>query len=1102
MTTGRAILISLLAGMLVGCLPTVPDVSRVIERNNRPPTQADARSVWDSERRQPVGPWAPDHKRRQQHLQEMPRYSSRLGRWDQEKSLEKAANWEFLGPGNIGGRTRSLVVDFVDPATMYAGGVTGGVWKTSDAGSNWQPTTEQMGNINIASLAMDPNDQSTVYAGTGLVYLSVDRPYSEFAGDGILVTRDGAQTWTNLASTQNPNFRFVTDLLVSPLDSERLYAATITGVWRSNDGGDSWQRTLEPLDSNGQLLVNGCNDLELIVQDDDESLLAACGSRTRNQRYHDDDLFPHICPGDCEGRLFRNDDPDSDQWQQVLAEVGMGRIQVASAPTDPDRVYAVGSSLVPGTDRDNDGEGDYELALHAVFRSTDGGQTWQARVRNSSPNKNASLLLSDSINANLEECNVPDSENTFRGQAWYDLTIAVDPTDEDVVWVGGIDLYRSDDGGLNWGQASYWWLNRDDPNAQIPRRLLHADQHLIVFHPSFGTPFNRTMYVLNDGGVWMTNTAQNDTATSASAPCNPLESQVTWSELNNNYGVTQFYHGQAFSDGTRYFGGTQDNGTIASDDQAGTEGWFRILGGDGAYNAIHPTNPNILYASLQGLAINKSTDGGQTFNDVSEGITDSGLFIRPYILDEQDGNTLYFSGPRLWRTTSGAANWVQASANLGDDFEDRISALALAPSDNNRLYFANRRGVFRNDSARTSDASSSFPMSTPRLGWPSSIAVHPDDSDSAYVSYSTVGGTHIWRTSDAGASWQDVDGAGNARLPDIPVHSVVINPLNPQVLYAGTEFGVFVTNNQGYTWAQEITGFNRVITNHLQFVQPQGRAPLLFAFTHGRGAWRVSPSTIDAPPPATTRNVDSATSGLWFNPDQSGHGFVVETIQTPAGDQLLVYWFAFLDGQPVWIGGVGALDRAVARIPVVIASGAEFPPDFSASDVILDNWGTLTFSFTDDDSARVTWNSLIKEYGNGSLDLSRLTRVPEACVSGAWFNPDQNGHGLLVELTDVGGTPTLVVVWFVYVDGVQTWLIGTAPFAGGQALLNMELLAGGQFPPNFDPDQVQRSDWGSLEFRHLDDDESEIEWSSGLPGFSTGQLDLQRLSTLSGHACP
>jgi hypothetical protein len=244
---------------------------------------------------------------------------------------------------------------------------------------------------------------------------------------------------------------------------------------------------------------------------------------------------------------------------------------------------------------------------------------------------------------------------------------------------------------------------------------------------------------------------------------------------------------------------------------------------------------------------------------------------------------------------------------------------------------------------------------------------------------------------------------------------------------------------------------------------------------------------------------------LWFNPDQSGHGFVVETIQTPAGDQLLVYWFAFLDGQPVWIGGVGDLDRAVARIPVVIASGAEFPPDFNANDVILDNWGTLTFSFTDDDSARVTWNSLIEEYGNGSLDLSRLTRVdsgPEACVSGAWFNPDQNGHGLLVELTDVGGTPTLVVVWFVYVDGVQTWLIGTAPFAGGQALLNMELLAGGQFPPNFDPDQVQRSDWGSLEFRHLDDDESEIEWSSGLPGFSTGQLDLQRLSTLSGHACP
>jgi hypothetical protein len=332
-----------------------------------------------------------------------------------------------------------------------------------------------------------------------------------------------------------------------------------------------------------------------------------------------------------------------------------------------------------------------------------------------------------------------------------------------------------------------------------------------------------------------------------------------------------------------------------------------------------------------------------------------------------------------------------------------------------------------------------------------------------------------------------------------------LDPAQPERLYLGTDVGVFVSADQGYTWARESSGFSHVITEHLEINQPSGEDPLLFAFTHGRGAWRVPLASIQEPPSGITQDVDADTSGLWFNAAQSGHGFVVETIDTPVGAQLLVYWFAFLDGRPVWIGGVGKLDRAIARIPMQIASGASFPPDFSATEVQFENWGNLTLSFSTDQQAQVSWNSHLEEFGNGSLDLQRLTRVSDAaesCVSGAWFNPQQDGHGFLVELTQTDDQPALVVFWFVFVDGQQTWLLGSAPFENGTALMDMQQFSGADFPPAFDPETALASDWGSLEFTQTGGGSATVTWQSSLPGFSSDSLELTRLSTLLGHSCP
>src|SRR5207249_4728051 len=230
--------------------------------------------------------------------------------------------------------------------------------------------------------------------------------------------------------------------------------------------------------------------------------------------------------------------------------------------------------------------GNYTYGLHAVFRSTDGGATWGARVRNTDATKLNTVLLTNPVYAFLTECGFGASQ--FFDQGWYDNVVAVDPLDANRVWVGGIDLFRSDDGGTNWGLASYWWTSPDPRHA-------HADQHSIAFHPQYDGTSNRIMFAGNDGGLYKTTDARAATATGPAAPCGSAGG-MAWTNLNNGYGVTQFYHGVPYPGGTTYLGGTQDNGTLRGTDAGGINSWTMILGGDGGYVALDSGNTSVLYA--------------------------------------------------------------------------------------------------------------------------------------------------------------------------------------------------------------------------------------------------------------------------------------------------------------------------------------------------------------------------------------------------------------------------------------------------------------------------------------------------------------------------
>lgn len=398
-----------------------------------------------------------------------------------------------------------------------------------------------------------------MYAGTGEGYLreEIRGTRLPLRGSGIYVTTDGARTWTRLPATSTPDFHWVNDLEFGVTDSRRIYAATRSGVWKSTDSGATWEQML------AAEVRGGCLDLALRPDKPQDVLFASCGSYEQATVYR----FPRAA--------FR---PHADV---VLRERHMGRTSLAIAPSDPDVMYALAASNSPGP------QGIYEQGLLAVYRSDRSGAagSWGRRVTFRDQTKLNTLLLTNTASAAARFCDPQGANFMPTTMGWYNNVIAVDPVDPDRVWAAGVDWFRSDDGGRNWGLAS--WANPTLP------AYTHVDQHAITFHPEYDGESNQEVLIGNDGGIFRSTNARAATSKGPNAVCTggqPI--QVAWTSLNRGYGVTQFYHGTPFPDGTQYLGGTQDNGTLLGSDAAGPEGWRPVFGGDGGFSAVHPTHTN------------------------------------------------------------------------------------------------------------------------------------------------------------------------------------------------------------------------------------------------------------------------------------------------------------------------------------------------------------------------------------------------------------------------------------------------------------------------------------------------------------------------------
>jgi photosystem II stability/assembly factor-like uncharacterized protein len=741
-----------------------------------------------------------------EHVRAMPRYSTvrgeRLAPANDVASISRSilSSWDFLGPGNVGGRTRTILVDPRDPDVLYAGGVSGGVWKSTSGGERWFPVGDLLPNLAVNAMVFAPDDPDTIYLGTGEGYFREEVRFTglPLRGAGIFVSRDGGATWARLDRTGGEDFHYVNDILFSVHDPNRLYAATRTGVWRSGDGGESWTRVLDPL------VKGGCLDLAVRPDQPGDWLLAACGTLADGAIWH------------------RKDAERPGAWSEALSEPGMGRVSLAVAPSSPNVVYALAASSVKREEEDVAG------GLHAIFRSDGGGAagTWRAMVRRDDPNPIHANFLSNLI-VNVQQQCFDEGKNRSIAMGWYVNTIAVDPVDAERVFAGGVDLFRSDDGGSTWGPVSYWWTGLSQPSR------MHADLHTIVFHPSWDGAAKQTMLLGNDGGVARTDNARAPIGFSFNAVCNPEASSVAFRSLNSGFGITQFYHGAVAPDGSFVIGGTQDNGTQLGFVDRPDE-WVHILGGDGGYCAIDPSDPAVIIAESQGAAISRSLDGGRTFESARRGLDDQFMFIAPVVMDPSEPSRLWTGGRKMWRSVNQASSWSPASEKL----DGYVNSIAISPADSDYVLAGMHHGtIHRTTRARTSGSLTTWPSSRPRSGFVTSVAFDPYDVTVAYATYGGFGGAHVWASQDGGATWTPIDGNGEGRLPDIPVHVHVNDPAYPSRLYVGTDLGVFVSLDRGASWSAE-SDLPRAVTEWL--VLQNDPDPPLYAFTHGRGVWRAT----------------------------------------------------------------------------------------------------------------------------------------------------------------------------------------------------------------------------------------------------------------------
>ena len=630
--------------------------------------------------------------------------------------------WGMEGPLNIGGRINTIAIHPSSLNTILIGTPNGGIFKTTDGGFTWQPVFDNEITSAIGDIEYAPSNPSIVFAGTGDPALG---GYS-YIGNGIYKSNDGGNTWLNSGLI---NTGVISKIQIHPTNPNIIYVACMgnkmertmdRGIYKSIDGGGSWAQ-IKFIDQE-----TGFNHIVLNPQNT-SILYATSWRRVRNNT-------ESIISG-YTSRLYKSEDAGL-TWNQLdngLPNINLSKWNICISKQNPNKLYV---SLVDST-----------LEFHSAYVSLNAGASF-------TPLQTNGLIT------------------PFNNSGWYMGEITINPSNDQDMLLGGVNIWRTQDGGNTFNLAAPEWFTYE----------VHADHHDVEWID------NNTFYLCTDGGLYKTTNSGSSYFHFKNLPINQFYRIAINPHIQNDY-----------------WAGAQDNGTT-NGNAANAASWVRVFGGDGFQQRFNPLNSYELYTETQNGSLYSSTDGGVFWNYADNGIdpNDRRNWDMPYVMSSFNPNDLYTGTYRVYKNDNGPfANWTPISQDLTDGIIygarfHTISAIDHASLITNKLLVGTSDAnvwYSNNDGANWNDITSTLPNR-----YVTSVKFSPNQANTIYVTHSGYKSNsyipHIHKSIDKGLNWIDI----SSNLPQFAINDLYIQIGNENILFVATDGGVYYSVTGGSSW--------------------------------------------------------------------------------------------------------------------------------------------------------------------------------------------------------------------------------------------------------------------------------------------------------------
>ncbi len=698
-----------------------------------------------------------------------------------------AGNWVPMGPGKPAnryfgvGRINCIAFHPKDTNTFWVGTPSGGLWKTADFGKTWtsNPALDTQPSLGVSDMVIDTQEPRIMYiaTGDGDAAGSVGEMNNSSLGDnksiGVLKSIDGGLSWQKTGlDWALKDQSLIARLISHPASSDTLFAATSEGIYKTTNKGVKWDTCISSLNFS-DIVFNPGNSKIMYASTRSASIT---GTNPEKFRW---------------GQIYRSTNGGA-TWDSVTRFSNVTRIKLAVTPQKTDLVEAVCVSKPGG--------------LRGIYRFKETGTELKLT-------DTVVRLCKDCSNNYLNSSHDPEMHNdSCSGQGDYDLCYLINPSNVNERWLGGVNTYKSSDGGKEFRLRNYW----ADSVANIVEQV-HADKHWFVFHPLMPGIFIEC----NDGGIYYTDNGGK-----------------RWNDISAGLQISQIYRiGSSYIEPDVVIAGFQDNGSQVCTD---SNKWVtpETIGGDGMGCIIDWLDPDVKYASYSNGVIKRTTDGMWSKSNMKE-ITDSltnykkqsGAWITPYVIHPRSPQTLYVGYRNIMKTTNRGDNWDSISKLPLIAGDEKLKTLAISESDPKVMWASTVKKLYKTtDEWKTFD-SISFRLLPVSKNMITGIAIHPGKPGTVFVTFSGYDSAKVYRTVNGGTSWTNISGTG---LPKLPVNCIAYEEDTKDALYIGTDAGVFYKDSTSTKWEPFNKNMPNVMITDLSIEYGSGK---IRAATFGRGLW-------------------------------------------------------------------------------------------------------------------------------------------------------------------------------------------------------------------------------------------------------------------------